>query len=493
MKRLLHRLTTERAATIIVFTLLFALACRVGADPDMWWHLALGQSIRDTGELVSVDSYSHTYAGSVYKNHSAIGQIVLSMFWSAAGHFGMTMFVAVLAVGGMYFLFRAGSGTIYMQGFVLIFGAACAAAFWSPRPQMFTFFFGALLVSLLFDRARTGRDRLWLLPGLMWLWANLHGGYIVGYLFVAVFVFGEWMNGIRDAGRLMTPSRDTLRLLGLALVSLALLPIHPLGIGVFATPFETLTIGGLRSFIQEWKPPDFSQSFTWGFLILLVLLFGAVSLSRRRIDFREWLLVGITLTMALFSGRHLSLFAIAAVPITTTHLDQVLTRRGWTIPRRSLETPTRVAVNLLLIVLVTIGTIGRLRYLTDADTVDEMVALNWPVGAVDYLNSSNLEGNLFNSYNWGGYLILRAPHYPVFIDGRTDLYPDFLGKYNSAVNGTPLWREVFDRWGIGIVLIETGSVLAGQLAADPGWRSEYKDGVASIYIRRDSQIIEANP
>ena len=107
---------------------------------------------------------SHTRAGMVHRNHSWLAQIVMVAGWRLAGHLGLTLFVSLLATGGMFFLYRAGAGSIYMQGFVLVIGAACAAAFWSPRPQMFTFLFSAFLLYLLFDLKRNGRDRLWLLP-----------------------------------------------------------------------------------------------------------------------------------------------------------------------------------------------------------------------------------------------------------------------------------------------------------------------------------------
>ena len=482
---LLRRLTIERAAIVIVFLLLFAMASRVAVDPDMWWHLRVGQGILETGDFVYTDTYSHTFAGAIHKNHSAFGQIVMAVLWALGGHLGMTLMVSVLAVSGMAFLYSAGSGSIYMQGFVLVFGAACAAVFWSPRPQMFSFLFGAAVIYLLFDLKRKGRDRLWLLAPLFWLWGNTHGGYVIGYLFIAAIVVGESLNNRFGKGDARVPTNKIRKLMALTLLSAALLPINPLGLDVFAVPINTIGIDGLRSLIQEWKPPDFSQPSTWGFLILLLLLVVALVASRRKFDFSEWLLVGGTLFMALLSGRHLPLFALAAVPVTTIHFDEILRRLRWTIPRRTWESPRRVILNLSLVVAVALGTLAQIRAVTDADTTDAQLNLNFPVNAVAHLKASNLKGNLFNSYNWGGYLIYSAPAYPVFIDGRTDLYGDFLLDYHDTALGLAAWRDVFEGRDIGIALIETESGLAAQLAEDAAWRLEFRDQLASIYVRAD--------
>ena len=478
----LRRLTTERTAIVIVFLLLFAMASRVSVDPDMWWQIRLGEQSIETGKIVYADSFSHTHSGLVHKNHSWLAQVVMAFMWRLGGHLGLTLFVASTAVGGMIFLHRAGRGSIYMQGFVLVLGGACAAAFWSPRPQMLTFLFAATILFLLRRLKRNGRMPLWSLPIVMWLWGNLHGGYIIGYLFIGAFVLGEGLNRLLGTGESAVSSSDLRRLCGLTLFSLALLPINPLGLHVFTVPFETLGISGLRQFIQEWKSPDFAQPATWSFAALIVVVLAVTWASRRKLDLSEWLLMGGTLFMALYSARHISLFAITAVPVVTTHLDTVLARKGWVLARRSEETPIRVALNLALICLVMLGTIARVGFVSSPETVNQSLALNYPVAAVEFLIREPLEGKLFNSYNWGGYLIFNAAKFPVFIDGRTDLYRDFLDEYIAAAFGRPDWPEVFARHEIDIVLIESAGPLAGRLDADRNWQQIYRDEVASIYI-----------
>ena len=477
-----QRLTTERAALLIAFMLLFAMASRVSVDPDLWWHLRIGEHILESSQPVYADTFSHTNAGVMHRNHSWLAQVVMVGFWRFAGHLGLTVYVSLLATGGMVFLYRAGAGSIYMQGFVLVIGAACAAAFWSPRPQMFTFFFSAVLFFILFELKRNERDRVWLLPPLLWLWGNCHGGYIIGFILIGAFAFGEWINCRFALGESRVQPRKIGKLLWSTLLSLALMPVNPLGLEVLAVPLDTVGIGGLRSYIQEWQSPDFSQPQTWGFILLSLLLFGAILASRRRPDATEWILIIGALFLALQSGRNVSLFAVIAAPTATIHIDQALSRNGWVIERRQRETPRRIIINLTLIVLVALGTIFHLAYVASEKTIEKALLLNFPVNAVRHLKASPLEGNLFNSYNWGGYLIFAAPRYPVFIDGRTDLHRDLLDVYVAA-HGKDTWKQIFARWDIRVAILESPSQLADQLNSSSSWRREYADDVASIFVR----------
>ena len=483
MPRFLRRLTTERATVLIVFILLFAMAARVAVDGDMWWHLRVGQHIFASGEAVYADSFSHTFKGTVHKNHSAGAQLLMYVMWTAGSHVGMMLFTAVCAVAGMYCLYRAGRGTIYMQGFVLIFGAASAAAFWSPRPQMLSFFFAALLVWLLCDvKYHHGRRLGWTVP-LVWLWGNMHGGFAIGLALLAIFIVGELLNRATGMGNSPLTMAGVRQLFWVLMASTAALAVNPNGIGIYALPFETLDMPELRRFIQEWRPPDFSLPLTWGFLALLAIVLAAVWASRLKFDWTEWLMVGGALLMALTAGRHLSLFAVAAVPIAARHFDSMLRRRGWLIPRKAVESPRRAVLNLLFLGLVAAGALGKLAMVSDAAVIEAGLSRTLPVDAVAYLNGSALSGKMFNSYNWGGYLMFYAPQHAVYIDGRTDLYRGFLNDYADAAVGGDGWRETFAAWDIGFALIETKSGLARELEAAADWRRAYQDGLASIFVK----------
>ena len=479
----LRRLTTERSAKIILFMLLFAMAIRISADTDVWWHLHLGKQIVESGQVVYEDSASFTRAGVIHQNHSGLAQIVLYLAWRAAGNVGLSLYVAIIAVLGMAFVYRAGAGSVYMQSFVLVVGATTAAVFWSPRPQMVSFLSAAILMCLLMDLKRGRAQHLWVVLPLMWLWSNAHAGYVFGYLLLVAFIAGELVNRFTNAGERVAAGCQVRRLVWLTIASVPLLVLNPLGFGVYTAPFQTLALPGLRRYIAEWQPPDFSQPITWAFPLLVALVLVAMRASRRRLDSTECLWLIATGMLALTAARNLSLFAVAAVPVATAHLDQALRRLGWSLPHRDFESPGRLLLNLLLVGLVASGLALRLRYVTTEEVVKDVLSSQLPVAAVEHLAATGVNGNLFNSYNWGGYLIFRLPQVPVFIDGRSDLYAGFLDDYYHIATAGTGWEEQLDRWRIQTALIETGGQLAKALTASDAWTSSYQDPLASIFVR----------
>ena len=94
-------------------------------------------------------------------------------------------------------------------------------------------------------------------------------------------------------------------------------------------------------------------------------------------------------------------------------------------------------LNAILVALVLVGSLAKVLLVLDKKTVAEAQEMFLPVLATDTLNANGLTGPMFNSYNWGGYLIFNLPDEPVFVDGRTDLYgDDFLQTYlQTAVGG----------------------------------------------------------
>ena len=488
MISLMRRLTTARAATIILVMLLFAMASRPALDADMFWHIRLGQQSLASGDFVYADSFSHSAAGVVHKNHSWLAQILMALCWGAAGWLGMTVFAATLAVAGMLALYVAGDGGPYMKAYLLVLGAACAAAFWSPRPQLFTFCFAALLTLLL--RRRDPRA-IRCLPPLMWLWANLHGGYIFGYLVIAAYALGEVASRLLDADDAERDRLSLRRLCGWTLLSLPLPLINPLGLDVLRAPAETLGISSLREFIQEWQALDLTQPQAWPLLILLIALLLASRASRRPLDYGGWLLIGATLAMTLVSARHISLFVVAALPVLCADMHAILRGKGWVIPKRQRETSGRVVLNLALIGLVALGTLARLAHVASPAALNTALAADYPVAAANWLRASALDGKLFNSYNWGGYLILALPEYPVFIDGRADLHGDTLPDYIEAAWARDGWERVMAEHDISIALIETGSPLDLRLSAERAWRQVYGDDLARVYVRETASPMSA--
>lgn len=478
----MRRLTIQNTAGFVVFALLFAMAIRVPMDADLWWHVRSGEYTFMQGMIYS-DPFSHTYDGQPWTNYSWASQLILYGAWHVAGNAGLALYTAILAVGGMWFLYRCSAGNTYLRAVLMILGAATAAIFWSARPQMFTFLFSTILLWIVFRYKREQVDRLWWIVPLMWIWGQLHAGWSIGYLLLFAFLVGECLNLVTQSQQSLIGWHGWRKLLLVTLISVPLLSISPYGVNNLLVPIQTVSIDSLRSFIQEWNPPAFQGRETWPFIATIVLLFAVLWASRLSFDWSAFFLLGGTLFLALLYARNIALFAVVSVPILSYHCQQILADRGWILRTRA-TVPVRIGIiNLVLAALVVGGVLLYAVGLLLPERVLQAQEQVLPVHAVAYLQEHALPREMFNSYNWGGYLMLHLPQYPVFIDGRTDIYGDFLFTYYEAMMAGDNWQQILDRYGIRFVLIEAASPLALTLQQDTAWQEAYRDDVAVIYVK----------
>jgi hypothetical protein len=168
----------------------------------------------------------------------------------------------------------------------------------------------------------------------------------------------------------------------------------------------------------------------------------------------------------------------------------MLEERGWNFKPRSRVSRSQLRINTALVVLMVLGVIGNTFAILNKETVDETQRARLPVQAAEFIAAERPAGLMFNSYNWGGYLLWALPDYPVYVDGRTDLYGSgFLLRWMRAATGQPEWREILDEDGINLVVIEQGSGLAERLSEADDWvqiypNADYMDDVVVIYARQ---------
>jgi hypothetical protein len=142
-------------------------------------------------------------------------------------------------------------------------------------------------------------------------------------------------------------------------------------------------------------------------------------------------------------------------------------------------------INWLLLALITIAALVKISLPLAPGAVENATRAALPVDAVAYIQAQRPPGPMFNSYNWGGYLLYTLwPDYPVFVDGRTDLYDDdFLRQYINIYVADDGWQELLDEYQIQLVVVETNSILAKLLRADPDWQEAYRDEMGAVFTR----------
>lgn len=480
-------LTIQRVMFFTIFALLFSMAVRIPVDTDTWWHIRSGEHTLNEG-MIYEDPFSFTKQGEEWVNHSWGSQIILYGAWEIAGDVGLSLFTAILATAGMGMLYPICQGNVYLRGFVLVIGAATAAVFWSARPQMLSFFLSTVILYILYKYKYDKVDRLWFIPLVILLWGNLHAGFSIGFIFIGGVVAGEILNNLlnKDSENLINWI-GLRKLVTVTVVSVAVLVINPYGLKMLLVPFETVSIGALRDFIQEWNSPNFQERQTWTFIFMIFALIGVLGATRKRLDWTDFVLVVGTMFMAFLYGRNISVFAVVATPILTFYVASMLEERGWILRPVTRVTQRQARLNALLLGVIMLGAVVNTIAVLAPESVETAQRAHLPIDVAEFIDIEQPRGPMFNSYNWGGYLMFALPEYPVYVDGRTDLYRDeFLTRYLRAAFGSNGWREILDEDGINMVVVEGGSGLASNLREEAGWTLIYEDDKAVIFTRDEA-------
>jgi hypothetical protein len=263
--------------------------------------------------------------------------------------------------------------------------------------------------------------------------------------------------------------------------------INPSGPIMLAYPLKTVSIGALKDYIQEWQSPDFHLPATQPFIWLVVAILGAVGISRRRIALTDFLLVSGFFYMSLMAGRNIALFALAAPLAITRHAAPVLKALGHKLGFRPSfsKHPTRLQniLNWALLLLLVLAVVVKAASVYPRAFNEQHFNETLPVEAIAYIKDNQPPGQMLNSYNWGGYLLWTLPEYPVFIDGRTDLYSDgLIDEWLQVVRAETGWQQVLERYGVRLILLEPHMPVVAILG-DEGWSELYRDENSVVYGR----------
>jgi hypothetical protein len=312
---------------------------------------------------------------------------------------------------------------------------------------------------------RRGAPSFWLLP-LMALWANLHGGFVLGLALVAPIALDAVLNAEASWRKSLA-----LRWAAFAAAAIAASCVTPYGWNSLLASRKILALGEALPLILEWRPADFSAVGPLEVCLLLgfgLALYRGISLPPLRIV----LLLGM-LHMALSQTRSLETFALLVPLFLAAPLAKQI---------GAADDAKRAVSPLLFAGLAIVLLAGTLAY---ASVVRfEPHTRGSPVAAVAELKKLNFS-RVFNDYDFGGYLLANgvAP----FIDGRTELYGEKFFVDHNAASGLMKPENLFrllEEYRIEATLMRTQSAANILLDHMDGWQKVYTDDIATIHVRR---------
>ena len=476
-------------AQILVLVLaglfLFALFSPEIYDTDFWWHLRTGRYIAETRTLPVPDPFAWTTAGARESypgeartrqfnlTHEWLAQLLLYQAWRAGGFAGIVALralsmTAVCALVGWVAWRRRKSfwGAVSAS----LAAASLLVILALDRPYQWTFLFLAIVFALL-----ENRRRLWLLPPLFLIWANCHSGYFLGWIVL----------GAHCAESLVRRER-ALRLWLVTAACIAASAINPNAFAVFLALLDYRK-SFLQSKLLEWTPPPLWPP-SW-FPVLLFAAAAVLAWQWRKVRISDWLIFLAFGAASLSAQRNVFLTALIAPVLIAAYLP-------WKL---RLPAPVPPLAALAIAGLLAPAAVrGGLQF--------RVAEWRFPSGAADFLLRHRVTGRLFNTYEYGGYLIWRLwPQERVFIDGRAlseSVFQDYARiLYNhDESDGLPGGEAIMDRYAIDIILMNTfepsgGTVyLLAPSLADPNqarWKLVYQDPQSIVLMRHPPPGVEA--
>jgi len=468
---------------IYIFLISFACVYYLSNAPlmlghyDLGWHLAAGDLIRDQGNIPFQDPWSFTSGGWQWFNLSWLWDVVASVIFQYAKLSGLTLFVVACGAVIVGYLasicLSSGASTaavcISVSASCLLYPSFATAPniYLAASPNTSTMMF-----CVMFYGECLKKTRWLLLPLMMVLWVNMHGGFLLGFLVVGVFCGAALLR--RD-----WPAFKLYSFAGMA--CLVAVFINPLGWHIHDG--VTATLGHfVQAYITEWQ--SYFQNISMPGSIpgmIYISIFVALELFYRTpCPIEARLLSWLFLVLGFYQFRYMSFFFLfSAVPLAL-HLDRLLPRLNVLEVQRS---------------LLAAGLIGACALPLTFMQMKPALELPQMISEQDarYLQTHFPHARLLNHWNVGGLLIFYTRGaVPVFVDGRAaTAYPDSLLRDYLKLPEWEIdeaaWDAVLGKYQIDTVLwVKAHEGLRRFLVGKRGWKEEYAGSYESIYVKPPS-------
>lgn len=496
--------TACTALFLFVFSFNFVLI----TDPDFGWHLRYGEAVIKTGHISTIDTFSYTMRGQPLVDTEWFPETLYYLLYTK-GSLLLLIGISALATTLAFLLpVFVTSGGMFAKGLIVFWSVVGSAQVLGvgPRPQNVTFLCFSILLYLLLKFSRTKRMRfLIFIPFLMLVWANSHPAFYIGLVLLTVFLLLESIFVIADFISRKTHTGlpfgkgaiiPILLLLTIMFISVFATNLRPQQgqsgkfsfdlIGTFALPVSVATLtspsGNVRTKIAEWLPPILVD--VPGTLFLLGIIYAvSVFIDRQltRKDIMNLSLLSGFIYFSTLSRRNLPFFFLVFLWLLIPYMDELIR----TIKNKKAVWMIRW-IGLFLMV-----SIGTAKLLLSGDSIVKNTSfpsycetMGFPCKAVEFIknNKTLLMGNMFNHYNWGGYLIWQLPQYPVFIDGRVPGGKIFT-EFESIDQMKEGWEKIVDSYKIDWMLVPKNPLFETALSMNGTWKVVYED-TQSVVLKK---------
>jgi hypothetical protein len=449
---------------------------------DLAYHLRAGEMTLDTGRIPMTDTFTFTAAGATWLNQQWGAQVILAAVFRLAGWTGLVLLRAGLiglTFGLLFEACRRRGIDLRRAAWLTLAAFIVSAVALALRPQLLGMALLAVTLLLVADR-RAHPGRLWAVPLIVLVWANIHGSFFLGPVVLGL----AWLEDVHDG----VPNRH--RSLVLAGVSAAAALVNPFGVGVWAYAAGLSTNSFVTSRISEWQPTTLRT-------IPGILFFGSAALVTlllaRRGRATTWptvVWIGVFFAIGAYAIRGVAWWPLgAAVAVAGILAAAPVAGPAPSGAAEAAVAPVRRArsspINLVIVGLIVVACVALLPIWRPIDArvgAPAGIVGDAPPGITAILRDLTRPGDrILNPQPWGSWFELALPETLVAIDSRIEVFPaDVWTDYDVIRNGGPRWQETLarldPRW---IVATDDEDDFVSRLQA-AGWHDAYHDDDGTI-------------
>ena len=453
-------------------------------DPDIWWHLRTGQWILAHDQVPTTDPFSTYGMGKPWVAYSWLFEILVYGLYRHLGLSGILLFtvaMSLLVALSVHLLIRQAKFPFVLEVFLVVATLAGMKPLMTPRPWLFSILCFALQLLILRHAKLTRKPAIiWLLPLLYGIWANFHIQFIYGLVIIVLLVMEGLILTIVGC-ELPSEKSQRLRVRSLLLVGAACVLAtlaNPYGYNIYRQVVEYSLLTDAFQSVLELQSLSFRAPADWMVVMLTVAASFVLGLKRRLLPFPLLLLV-LGCFLGFRARRDVWVTLLAAAFIISEYL----------IVRSPADALRWTPVKMLAVlggIAIGVGMIGWYRQLSEP-YLRAVVEQRFPVKAVEFVRQNKYGGPLFNSFDWGGYLIWSLPEIPVSVDGRGNIHGYRVESTRQTWTGSSGWdsdRELIDS---RIVIAELRWPLTSLLRMDSRFKLVYEDGTAAVFVRNPAK------
>lgn len=477
---------------LVLMAVMIADSVRV-ADPDLYGHLRFGQQILVSAHVPRVDTYSYSVVRLRWISHEWLSDVLIAWFYFHLGVVGLklmklgcTAAIVVLLLEAM----RETGASAVTQISIMLLASIRLSAQMQFRPQMFTYLLLATILMLLARDNFRGSARLWITVPMFALWANLHGGFVIGLGVMGLYA-------VVRGGQEIAAGRGSARFFHLAAITSACIVatlLTPFGAGSWLSVLHTIGNPTMLAAINEWQPLISATIAEYHVahvpLLYDLSVFGiffatlsAVAVAPSTDDLPMVAIAAVLIASAFVQVRNVPLGMMAAMIPLARHATIALRAR------RSFDTPvSHREISLggeIVIAIAALALAAETGLFSSALGVTEP----YPAGALAFMRAHDLSGNMLCDYSWNDYVIFHeSPRDKVFLDSRFEMiYPRrIIEAYLAFASNRTGAAQTLADFPNDFVLINPKTLAADVMADATQWIPIYSDGDSTLYARRGS-------